>query len=157
MLFEAHLFKNAYKTLQNSAASARTAAEISGDLSSVLKSSGVSKTAPSIGIPIMMPDGKNILRGPRINVPEQVGHGTLVSLEDGTEIEKWIRKGWIDLRASNMEKWRGRFQKMLKARAELRDMGSASASIRTFLGDSFEIGEVVAWIFNNEMGGYRVK
>ena len=23
--------------------------------------------------------------------------------------------------------------------------------------DSFEIGEVVAWIFNNEMGGYRMK
>ena len=46
---------------------------------------------------------------------------------------------------------------MIQARAELRDMGSASASTRTFMGDSFEIGEVVAWIFNNEMGGYRVK
>ena len=31
------------------------------------------------------------------------------------------------------------------------------ASIYTFIGDSFEIGEVVAWIFNNEMGGYRMK
>ena len=35
-----------------------------------------------------------------------------------------------------------RFQKMLFARAQLRDMGSASASIYTFIGDSFEIGEV---------------
>ena len=46
---------------------------------------------------------------------------------------------------------------MLRARAILRDMGSASASTRTFMGDHFEIGEVVAWIFNNELGGYRVK
>ena len=37
--------------------------------------------------------------------------------------------------------------KMLFARTIMRDMGSASASIYTFIGDSFEIGEVVAWIF----------
>jgi hypothetical protein len=61
------------------------------------------------------------------------------------------------LRPSNVDRWRQRFQKMLQARAILRDMGSASASIRTFMSDTFEIGEVVAWIFNNELGGYRVK
>jgi len=25
------------------------------------------------------------------------------------------------------------------------------------MATNFEIGEVVAWIFNNEMGGYRIK
>ena len=46
---------------------------------------------------------------------------------------------------------------MISARRELRDAGSAAASIHTYLPTSFEIGEVVAWIFNNEMGGYRIK
>ena len=115
------------------------------------------RTAPSIGIPVLMPDGKRMLRGPRINVPEVIGHTTSVPLTDSEQREKWIRKGWIDLRASNMVVWKQRFEKMIKARAVLRDAGSAAASIHSYLGDRFEIGEVVAWIFNNELGGYRVK
>jgi len=46
---------------------------------------------------------------------------------------------------------------MLAGRATLRDEGSAAASIKSFMATDFEIGELVAWIFNNEMGGYRVK
>ena len=86
-----------------------------------------------------------------------MGHGAEVSLGNLEDVESWVKKGWIDLRKSNVALWRARFSKMLQARAILRDMGSASASIRTFMGDYFEIGEVVAWIFNNELGGYRVK
>ena len=157
LLFEAHLFKYAYKNMQNSSSNARSPEVIAQDLVAALEDSGVLHTAPSIGIPVMMPDGKTILRGPRINVPELMGHGTSVSLTDKDSIEKWIRKGWIDLRPKNITIWIDRFQKMIQARAILRDMGSASASIRTFMGDYFEIGEVVAWIFNNELGGYRVK
>jgi hypothetical protein len=157
LLFEAHLFKKAFGSMENSASEKRSPAELSAALVDALEPSGVAVTAPSIGIPVMMPDGKTILRGPRINVPELVGHGSAVSFSDDDQLDSWIRKGWIDLRAANMVKWKSRFQKMLEARAILRDMGSASASIRTFLGDHFEIGEVVAWIFNNELGGYRVK
>ena len=156
LLFEAHLFKQAYRTIESAAAD-RNPMEVCDTLVEVLEHSGTSETAPSIGIPIVMPDGKNILRGPRINVPELVGHKKTVSMKDPKEVEKWIRKGWIDLRPSNIAIWQARFQKMLFARAQLRDMGSASASIYTFIGDSFEIGEVVAWIFNNEMDGYRMK
>ena len=46
---------------------------------------------------------------------------------------------------------------MLQGRTTLREEGSAAASISSFMATTFEIGEVVAWIFNNEMGGYRVK
>jgi hypothetical protein len=156
LLFEAHLFKQAYNAIESAAAN-RKPLEVCEALVEVLERSGVSETAPSIGIPIVMPDGKTILRGPRINVPELVGHKKTVSMADPKEVEKWIRKGWIDLRPKNISIWQKRFQKMLFARAQLRDMGSASASIYTFIGDSFEIGEVVAWIFNNEMDGYRMK
>ena len=156
LLFEAHLFKAAFSTLANAASDVHSITTMSESLVKVLDSSGISRVAPSIGIPIVLPDGNSILRGPRINVPELVGHSTQIS-NDSAAREKWIRKGWIDLRPSNVERWRSRFQKMLQARAMLRDMGSASASIKTFMSDTFEIGEVVAWIFNNELGGYRVK
>ena len=59
------------------------------------------------------------MRGPRINVPEMVGHSTSISLKNQHQVEKWIRKGWIDLRTSNMDCWRNRFRKMLTARAQL--------------------------------------
>ena len=157
LLFEAHLFKHAYESMQVATSSARNPQEISEDLVAALETSGVLHTAPSIGIPVMLPDGKTILRGPRINVPELMGHGTSVSLSDAENIEKWVRKGWIDLRPKNIAIWLQRFQNMIQARAILRDTGSASASIHSFLGDRFEVGEVVAWIFNNELGGYRVK
>ena len=157
LLFEAYLFKSAFKTIERSVASDRSASDISEALELAINSSGVSEIAPSIGIPILLSDGTTLLRGPRINVPEIIGHSTSISLKDKDQLEKWIRKGWIDLRPSNMECWRNRFKKMLRARAQLRDMGSASASIYTFLGDTFEIGEVVAWIFNNELEGYRIK
>ena len=157
LLFEAHLFKEAFGTMTQACASTKSSAEISQVLVSVLESSGVAKTAPSIGIPVLLPDGVNILRGPKINVPELMGHGTSVTLDDKKALEGWVKKGWIDLRPENVALWLSRFQKMIKARAILRDMGSASASITSYLGNTFEIGEVVAWIFNNEMTGYRVK
>lgn len=157
LLFEAHLFKYAFGTMTEASKPHRSAEEISKILVDSLQKSGVTKTAPSIGIPVLLPDGISMLRGPRINVPELVGHGTTVSLGKNDDREAWISKGWIDLRASNMEIWRKRFTKMIQARAILKDMGSASASIDSYLGNTFEIGEVVAWIFNNEMGGYRVK
>lgn len=157
LLFEAHLFKHAFGSMTEASKKERTTQEISKILVDSLKKSGVAKTAPSIGIPVLLPDGVSMLRGPRINVPELVGHGTTVPLGKDDAREAWISKGWIDLRTSNIERWRERFTKMIQARAILKDMGSASASINSYLGNTFEIGEVVAWIFNNELGGYRVK
>jgi hypothetical protein len=155
LLFEAYLFKFALGSL--GAIVARSADQLSAALSKAIQPSGVAQMAPSIGIPILMPDGARLLRGPRINVPEVVGHDIEVDLSDKEACEKWIKTGWIDLRPDNMALWSGRFEKMLRARSVLRDSGSAAASIRTYMRDSLEIGEVVAWIFNNEMGGYRVK
>ena len=157
LLFEAQLFKHAFESLQAVLGSDLDAAGLSARLVEALEPSGVAKTAPSIGIPVLQPDGVTLLRGPRINVPELVGHRTQVSLADRTQVDAWAAKGWIDLRPANMQCWLGRFRNMLESRADLRDTGSAAATITTYSSDHFEIGEVVAWIFNNEMGGYRIK
>ena len=155
LLFEAQLLKHAAGSLTG--AVEMSAAGLSKALEKALVPSGVARTAPSIGIPVLLSDGKRMLRGPRINVPEVIGHTTTVDLSNPELREKWIRKGWIDLRPSNMQTWKDRLEKMIQARAVLRDAGSAAASIHSYLGNHFEIGEVVAWIFNNELGGYRVK
>ncbi len=155
LLFEAELLRRACTTLEGVLECDRVA--LSERCVAELEASGVAKTAPSIGIPILLPDGKRLLRGPRINVPELEGHSVSVSFANAAQLDAWARKGWIDLRPSNMERWAERVGKMLSARASLRAEGSAAASIRSYMATGFEIGEVVAWIFNNEMDGYRVK
>ena len=81
--------------MTNACASTKSSAEISQVLVSFLESSGVAKTAPSIGIPVLLPDGKTILRGPKINVPELMGHGTSVKLDNPKDLEGWIKKGGL--------------------------------------------------------------
>jgi len=156
LLFEAHLFKSVYGSLQAVLDDRTAPDEIARRLVEALEPSGVARTAPSIGVPVLLPDGQTLLRGPRINVPETRGHTTSVEL-GAAQVAEWASKGWVDLRPTNITHWQGRFRRMLMARAQLRDTGSAAASIRTYSADIFEIGEVVAWIFNNEMGGYRIK
>lgn len=159
LLFEAQLLKEVFGSLHNvieSEGRRRDPIDISKALESQLERSKVRIVAPSIGIPILASDGLSFLRGPRINVPEPRGHQTTVSLDD-PDSDRWVTKGWIDLRPSNMERWLDRINTMVASRLALRDSGSSAASIRSYLPTEFEIGEVVAWIFNNEMGGYRIK
>jgi hypothetical protein len=157
LLFEAQLLKEVYGTLDaiagEGAPSPQAAARALADH---LEISKVRLLAPSIGIPILLPDGRTVLRGPRINVPEAPAHRSVVTLDDDA-VDRWARKGWVDLRADNLARWQERVRRMSKARRDLRDAGSAAASIHAYLPSELEIGEVVAWIFNNEMGGYRIK
>lgn len=160
LLFEAQLLKECYGSLRGvleGKSGRRHGDELSQRLSAQLARSGTLRTAPSIGIPVLAADGKTLTRGPRINVPELPSHKHVVPLDDPAQVDRWAQKGWIDLRPENMERWLHRVEQMIAARLELRDMGSAAASTRSYLPTTFEIGEVVAWIFNNEMGGFRVK
>lgn len=156
LLFEAQLFKEAYGRLTTVMSLTISDEALADHLAEHLNQSAVRTIAPSIGIPILLPDGESILRGPRINVPEPRGHQTTVDL-DAAAVDRCAQKGWVDLRPSNVRAWRSRFTKMVNARRELRDAGSAAADLSSYLPVDFEIGEVVAWIFNNEMGGYRIK
>jgi len=157
LLFEAHLLKCAFGDFQTILDDGLGAKKMANMMVDVLDSSGVSRTAPSIGIPVLLPDGREILRGPRINVPEVKGRANVVDITKRSDVDKWAKKGWIDLRPANMKRWKDRFQSMVEARRDLRAAGSAAATIQTYTGTRLEIGEVVAWIFNNEMGGHRIK
>jgi hypothetical protein len=158
LLFEAQLLKEVFGGLDgilggDAAVTPKAAADA---VHAHLQGSAVRLLAPSIGIPILLPDGQTVLRGPWINVPELPPHRTTVDLAE-VDVDRWARKGWVDLRPSNLERWQERVRAMVKSRRDLRDAGSAAASIHAYLPSELEIGEVVAWIFNNEMGGYRIK
>lgn len=157
LLFEAHLLKCAFGDFDAILDENLSFTKMAKAMVEVLDVSGVSCTAPSIGIPVLLPDGKDVLRGPRINVPEVKGHSSKVEITKRTDVDRWAKKGWIDLRPANMKRWKGRFRAMVDARRDLRAAGSAAATIQTYMGTQLEIGEVVAWIFNNEMGGHRIK
>lgn len=156
LLFEAGLFRHVYRTLAAMVADDRPAEQVAAELVAALAPSSIDRLGPSIGVPVLLPDGRTLVRGPWINVPEVVGHNTSATVDERA-VDTWAKKGWIDLRPSNVTLWRDRARRMSQARSDLREAGSAAANIRTFMSDRFELGEVVAWIFNNEMEGYRVK
>ena len=156
LLFEGALLGHVYGTLEALADDNADALVAAERLKEALKATQVGTLAPSIGIPILLPDGATLLRGPRINVPEVLGHKTSVPMS-ASSVDAWSAKGWVDLRPRNIERWRDRARRMNQARTDLRVAGSAAATIQSYMSDKFEIGEVVAWVFNNEMGGHRVK
>ncbi len=156
LLFEAAMFKHHYTKVESVLQDTCSDADLATIMAEELEASGVGRTAPSIGIPVLMPDAKTLMRGPRINVPEVLGHRTDIDIEDG-DVNTWANRGWVDLRPENVGRWRARIRKMVRGRVDLREAGSAAATIESFMSDQFEIGEMVAWIFNNEMHGNRMK
>ena len=153
LLYEAQLLKLNYGTLLDVINTPAT--EISETLYSfILDQQTLRTTITSIGVPILTPDGKSILRGPRLNIPESIYHEVDVT---GPDVDRWARKGWVDLRPVNFAEWQDRFQRMRRARHMLHTRGTSSLTMKTYLPETIEIGVVVAWIFNNDDQGYRIK
>ncbi|MCI0398704.1 MAG: hypothetical protein L0332_21455 [Chloroflexi bacterium] len=153
LLYEAHLLKLNYGTLE--ATLAMPPSEIAETLYSFLLERSVLRTTiTSIGVPILTPDGRHLLRGPRINIPESIYHE--IELEEKS-VDAWARKGWVDLRPVNLAEWQERFRRMRRTKHLLHTRGTSSITTKTYLPDTIEIGAVVAWIFINEEQGYRIK
>jgi len=114
----------------------------------------ITEIITSVGIPILMPDGKTLIRGPFIRIPEVAGRAN-VDIDSG-DIDRWAAKGWLDLRNDNISLWQKRFEMMQRGRQSMRGKGSAAVNRAAYLHEHIQIGEVVSWIFNNEIGGYRL-
>jgi hypothetical protein len=169
LLWEAYLLKKVYRTLarvierskeetagRKSGGRARTPEEISSALACYLDENPlVRDTIVSTGGAILLPDGASLLRGPFLRIPEIAGAAE-VAIRDG-DIDRWARKGWVDLRPENMRVWQERFTAMRRAKQRLGGRGSAVLDREAYLFNKIFIGEVVGWVFNTEMGGYRIK
>jgi hypothetical protein len=158
LLHEADLLRRAFTTMDRVRAAsageitARLVREIEGD--PVLR-----REIVSIGIPILLPDGR-LLRGPDCKVPP-VTRATETCEITPENLEAWARAGWVDLREANMARWKERFDRI---RAEADQISPADTSSR-FLRDRqfwggegrIQPGKIVGWIFATEEKGARMK
>jgi len=113
----------------------------------------------SIGIPILLSDGKSLLRGPEMKIPPYRGMNEMELNEDN--INRWAAEGWLDLRESNFKIWQERLKKI---QSEINDIpdGDTSSQFdrdREYWTESrtLEPGKIVGWLFLMEELGSRMK
>ncbi len=156
LLWEAHLLYVKYKTL--SAVLDKTPQTMGEEIyEELLADEWLCNTIVSVGLPILIPNGLSLIRGPYIRIPEEKNKDTAdITGRDG--IDEWAARGWVDLRRANMERWQERFRLMRDEAGNLRERGSSAFTHKAYLSDKIHIGEVVGWIFNNEPEfGHRIK
>lgn len=154
LLFEAFLLRERYHTLTR--VLNQRPRKIADDLYRHLqKHQDLAEMIVSVGVPILGPDGATIWRGPFIRIPERADTNQVQVTRES--IDAWARRGWVDLRPENFVTWRERFERMKRSQEKLRGRGSAAVTMEAYLSENIHIGNVVAWIFNNQEGGFRIK
>ncbi len=154
LLFEAFLLKERYHTLPR-VLNQRPKKIAEALYRHLQKHADLREMIVSVGVPILAPDGETIWRGPLIRIPERADTNQVPATPEN--VDAWARKGWVDLRPENFVVWRERFERMKRAQEKLRGKGSAAVTMEAYLSENIHIGNVVAWVFNNEAGGYRIK
>ncbi len=154
LLYEAYLLKARYHSL-GSVLRQRPKKIADALYRYILRRDDLRHMIVSVGLPILAPDALHILRGPFIRIPERPDTNRVPLTMD--EIDRYARKGWVDLRPENFVRWKERIEKMRRAQQQIRGRGSAAITMDAYLTEEIHIGEVVAWVLNKEVGGYRIK
>jgi len=154
LLFEAYLLKMRYHSLCR--VLRQRPKKIADALHRLVRrDDDLRHTITSVGLPILAPDGAHIFRGPFIRIPERADMNVVPLTTES--IDKYARKGWVDLRPENFVQWKERIERMRRAQQQIRGRGSAAVTMEAYLSEEIRIGDVVAWVFNNEKIGYRIK
>ncbi len=105
----------------------------------------------SIGLPILLPDGRHLLRGPSIKIRPPAGE----SLRDC----RWAGQGWVDLRAVSWVKWRERCAAFIRDQVDGTgaDEGSARDLDPRARSGAIRPGALAAFVFRVEDAGERAK
>jgi hypothetical protein len=158
LLYEIYLLKQICPTMQELRSCNEE--EVASRLEDLVSSnSQLRAQILSIGIPILMPDGRRLLRGPEIKIPPYRGYETFEITEEN--IDRWAHDGWVDLRAKNIRVWKDRMDRILKQVESIPpdDTSSRFEHDRKYWleDESINIGKVVSWIFTEEERGLRMK
>ncbi len=158
LLYEAYLLKVGFLTMRTVIQS--SAKELSSALTDLIRENQTLRShIISIGIPILLPDGKSLLRGRDIKIPQYRGENVLKVTNKS--IDDWAMNGWVDLRVSNMERWKNRFKDAMSAVEKLSESETSSRYLRNneYWKNFTEIdpGKIVGWIFTEEEKGKRMK
>jgi NAD(P)-dependent dehydrogenase (short-subunit alcohol dehydrogenase family) len=105
----------------------------------------------SIGLPILLPDGAHLLRGPEVKSQPDLAH----DLAD----PRLADNGWVDLRPSNWRRWSQRAARMIAALDDGfgTEMGSRDDVEPDHRRLQVRPGTMAAWVFRHEDRGARVK
>jgi NAD(P)-dependent dehydrogenase (short-subunit alcohol dehydrogenase family) len=144
LLFEAHLIRLSCRTL--TAAISRSAEGLSASMEKlVTEDAGLRQRILSIGIPILLADGKRLLRGPTIKSAD-------------------AEHGWVDLTPANAARWSKRLEALRKDLQAAVGEDTSSRLDRAYpdslawtAPDSFDVGEIAGWLFIHEEDGRRGK
>jgi NAD(P)-dependent dehydrogenase (short-subunit alcohol dehydrogenase family) len=144
LLYEAHLLKRMCGTLGQ--VLQRTPEELAGELERmVTEHASLRRRIISIGIPILLSDGRRLLRGPTLKAQD-------------------AEHGWVDLTPHNLSRWQERISGLRAFLHVLAESGAGSSQDRAYPSavswtedDAFDVGEVVGWLFIHEEKGRRGK
>lgn len=159
LLYEVYLLKRCFNTFAEIVKA--TPEQMSISLTDFIKqNSDIRSRIISIGIPILLKDGKSFIRGSVLKVP-----GQHEKLDINSEsINLWAYDGWIDLREESMTSWKKRIEIIIKEINEIPEHDTSSRTTRNadyWLSengnDEIHIGKVASWIFINEEKGERMK
>jgi hypothetical protein len=158
LLYEVHLIKLVYENFDNFIRD--TSKNHTNKIFELIKNnSKLRNEMVSIGVPILLPNGKEYIRGPEVKIPAEI-EGDEIKITK-SKIEGWVQDGWADLREINWKLWKERF-KSIVAQSEM--MTESSYSSRFVFNNDYwnnfseiNIGKVVGWIFINEEKGHRMK
>jgi NAD(P)-dependent dehydrogenase (short-subunit alcohol dehydrogenase family) len=144
LLFEAYLIKRVAGGI--AAALKMSADELSQAMFQLIRTEAVLRRhILSIGIPILLPSGSRLLRGPQIK-------------------SSGAHQGWVDLTPDNCRRW---LQRLADLQVDLRSVLQGDSSSRrdraypSLLAwrdeDRIEVGDIAGWIFIHEEHGRRGK
>ncbi|MEO8033998.1 MAG: hypothetical protein ABI837_06155 [Acidobacteriota bacterium] len=150
LLIEAYLLRAAAGTSDIDAMLAIEPAELQRRVDTYLAAnSRIVSLITTIGIPLLRSGGR-LTRGPRINIPPAPPDASPISLP-GDAADKYARTGWVDLRLENFEVWQERLRKLVCSRPDVAEHGSAAFELSSYLSPEFSPGDVVGWLFTNEI------
>lgn len=158
LLYEIYLISRIAGTMKK--AVKISPAKLSADCFNLIKNDKeLAARIVAIGIPMLFPDGKTLLRGNEVKIPVQTGNESLPS--DEKSVNSWANDGWVDLRVENMAVWIKRLKALMKEAELISRDDTSSLHVRTtqYWKNFEEInpGRVVSWIFIHEEKGKRIK
>jgi hypothetical protein len=158
LLYEAHLLFLTFRTMK--AVLKTPAKQITAKLEDLLHSDAQLRSEIiSIGIPVLLSDGKTLLRGPQIKIPPYRGEAEIPITPQS--VDAWAKDGWVDLRPGNMDRWKQRFEEISAEIDAIPTGETSSRQLRNMVYwnnfGEIDPGKLVGWIFTVEEKGKRMK
>lgn len=158
LLYEAHLLRLAVDSYQNILDT--NPEELADKCQKVLMDDKQLRSQMlSIGLVVLLKDGKKYLRGKEVKIPVNMGDNELEMTAEN--IDTWCREAWIDLRAKNFVSWQERIRNIMEQTMALPkgDTSSRYAQNLDYWEDfkTIDEGKIIGWVFEHEDKGWRFK